>query len=106
MDAQTLTVDQKWNIIASGIPRGKDEADHVIGEEEIRDILKERDLRLYWGTGGACGLWASSLCSSVFPPPPSHSDHWAAASGLLCTHVQDCRLLEGLSLSQTCFAST
>jgi hypothetical protein len=48
---KSLTPDQKWELISRGIERGIGEGDHVIGEPEIREILKTRDLRIYWGTG-------------------------------------------------------
>lgn len=50
MEQKTLTPDEKFNLITRGIPRGEKEADFVIGEDEIRSVLAERDLRLYWGT--------------------------------------------------------
>lgn len=41
--SNNLTVDEKYNLITRNLQE-------VIGEEKLKSILKERDLRIYWGT--------------------------------------------------------
>lgn len=38
-----LSVDERYNLITRDL-------DEVVGEEEIKEILKTRDLKIYWGT--------------------------------------------------------
>ncbi|XP_057652849.1 tyrosine--tRNA ligase, cytoplasmic isoform X2 [Diorhabda carinulata] len=40
---QQLTPDEKYNLISRNLQE-------VLGEDRIKEILKERDVRLYWGT--------------------------------------------------------
>ena len=37
-----MSIDEKYNLISRNLQE-------VIGEERIKAVLKERDLRIYWG---------------------------------------------------------
>jgi tyrosyl-tRNA synthetase len=43
----SLTPDEKYNIITRNLQE-------VLGEAQIKTILAERDLNIYWGTGKDC----------------------------------------------------
>lgn len=43
MSETQLSVDEKYNLISRNLQE-------VLGEDKIKSILKERDLKIYWGT--------------------------------------------------------
>jgi hypothetical protein len=43
LSSSSLSVDEKYHLISRNLQE-------VVGEERIKTILKERDLRIYWGT--------------------------------------------------------
>jgi hypothetical protein len=43
LSSSNLTLDEKYNLITRNLQE-------VVGEERIKAVLKERDLRIYWGT--------------------------------------------------------
>ena len=61
---KTLTPEEKYELITRNLQE-------ILGEEEILKILKERDLKLYWGTA------------------PTGKPH---VGWIFCTNDKNCRL--------------
>lgn len=75
-NSASLSVEEKWALMTRDIQRGAGEQDYVVGEDEIRDVLALRDVRLYWGTGESLSPPSRRPFSLFFQPRPGRRT-WA-----------------------------